>query len=177
MSDHDQTVLERQSDKVLTNELLIHPLRCSKKQGSKIPGEIGEKYAWKMRHSISCIRPRDVPSAFFENESKRILSASFSLAFHGGSPFYFIVSTFFRFFSPSLNTPRHLSQSDYVRAFPISLASVETNKRRPVSEAAIETFPVVVVVVHPHGSRCPPREEKFAKGDVIEFRSVDGHLL
>lgn len=64
------TVLEKQSGEVLTSKLLIHPLRRSKKQGSKIPGEIGEKYARKMRHSISCICPRDVP--FFENESKRI---------------------------------------------------------------------------------------------------------
>lgn len=113
----------KQSEEVLTNDLLISA-RCLKNRSSKIPEEIAE------------IREEDETFDFMRSSMflpcllriKTPFAAS-SLVFLGSS-FYFIVSTFSRlFFGRSLSTSRHLSQSDHVRAFPISLASVETNER------------------------------------------------
>lgn len=123
----------KQSEEVLTNDLLISS-RCLKNRSSKIPEEIAE------------IREEDETFDFMRSPMflpcllriKTAFAAS-SLVFLGSS-FYFIVSTFpVFFFGRSLSTPRHLSQSDHVRAFPISLASVETNERSQV-RAVIETF-------------------------------------
>lgn len=57
----------------------------------------------------------------------------------------------------SLNTPKHLSQSDHVRAFPISLASVETVEWIEVRDRNVWSVRTLTARVAHHAERSLPK--------------------
>lgn len=73
------------------------------------------------------------------------------------SPSYFIIPDFSPpLFGRSLNTAGHLSQSDHVRAFPISLASVETVEWIEVRDRNVSLYTPTARVAH-HAERSLPK--------------------
>lgn len=60
-------------------------------------------------------------------------------------------------FLRSLNTPKHLSQSDHVRAFPISLASVETVEWIEVRDRNVRSVRSLTARVAHHVERSLPK--------------------
>lgn len=106
----------------------------------------------KIRHQISCV----APSLPFSESSLPFRAphppASFVLFHHPRFPLPLPP-----LLGRSLNTPKHLSQSDHVRAFPISLASVETVEWIEVRDRNVWSVRTLTARVAHHAERSLPK--------------------